>query len=64
MRTLAMLLPVFKRGGIIGVRIAIVAEMRAGIVFADILRHNAAACLALTFIFMLRVNIISDYPTI
>ena len=26
-----MLLPIFKRGGIIGIRVAIVAEMRAGI---------------------------------
>lgn len=64
MRTLAMLLPVFNGGGIIGVRIAIVAEMRAGIVFADILRHNTTTRLALTFIFMLRVCIISDNPTI
>ena len=31
MRTLTMPLPIFKRGGIVGVRIAIVAEMRAGI---------------------------------
>ncbi len=54
--------PIFKRGGIVGVRVAIVTKMRAGVVFADILRHNTTACLALTFIFMLRVNIISDNP--
>ena len=31
MRTLTMPFPIFKRGGIVGVRIAIVTEMRAGI---------------------------------
>lgn len=56
--------PILKRRSIVGVRIAVMTEMRAGVVFTDILRHNTTACLALTFIFVLHMNIISDNPAI
>ena len=55
MRTLAMALPVGYGDRIAGVRVAVVAEMRTGIVLADVFRHDAAAGLTLSLVPMPRV---------
>ena len=51
MRTGAMPLPVLHRRGAVGVGIAVVAEVRAGVVLADVLGHDAAADEALAGVF-------------
>ena len=47
-----MPLPVLQRRGVGGVGVAVVAEVWAGIVFADVLGHNATASEALSGIFL------------
>ena len=47
---LTMPLPVFHRCGVVGVGVAVVAEVRAGVVLADVLGHDAAAGEALAFV--------------
>mgnify|MGYP003295612447 CR=1 FL=1 len=43
-----MAFPILKCLGIVGVGVAVVAEMRTGVILPDVLRHDAAAGLALT----------------
>ena len=43
--------PVFHRRGVVGVGVAVVAEVRAGVVLADVLGHDAAAGEALAGVF-------------
>ena len=43
MRAFTMPLPVLHRCGVVGVGVAVVAEVRTGVVLADVLRHYAAA---------------------
>ena len=50
MRTGAVPLPVRHCCGVVGVGVAVVAEVRAGVVLADVLRHDAAAGEALTLV--------------
>ena len=38
-----MPLPVGQRRGVVGVGVAVMAEVRAGVVLADVLGHDAAA---------------------
>ena len=45
-----MLPPIRQRRCVVCVGIAVVAEVRAGVVLADVLGHNAAASQALAFI--------------
>ena len=52
MWALAVPLPVLQRGDVVGVGVAVVAEVGAGIVFADVLGHYAAAGEALTRVFL------------
>ena len=47
--------PVLHRRGVVGVGVAVVAEVRAGVVLADVLGHDAAAGEALALVFQLRV---------
>ena len=47
-----MLLPVLKRGRVVGVGVAVVAEVGAGVVLADVLGHDAAAGKALAGVFL------------
>ena len=46
----AMPIPVLQRGGVVGVGVAVVAEVRTCVVLADVLGHDAAAGEALTFV--------------
>lgn len=48
MRAGAMPLPVLHRRGVVGVGVAVVAEVRTGVVLADVLGPDAAAGEALT----------------
>ena len=50
-----MPLPVCPRRRIVCVGVAVVAEVRASVVLADVLRHDAAAGEALAFVFQLRI---------
>ena len=60
MRACKMLLPIGQGRGVIGVRVAVMAEMRAGVVFADVLRHDAAAGGTLAFV----LAVIARLPTV
>ena len=51
MRICAVPLPVLHRRGVVGVGVAVVAEVRAGVVLADVLGHDAAAGEALAGVF-------------
>ena len=53
MRACAMPLPVLQRGGVVGVGVAVVTEVRAGVVLADVLGHDAAAGEALAGVFLM-----------
>lgn len=55
MQAIAVPLPVLHRRNVVGVGVAVVAEVRAGVVLADVLRHDAAAGETLAFVFQLRV---------
>ena len=57
MREFTMPPPVFHRCGVVGVGVAVVAEMRAGVVLADVLGHDAAAGEALTRVFLVRAGL-------
>ena len=52
MRASTMPIPVLHRRGVVGVGVAVVAEVRAGVVLADVLGHDAAAGKALAGIFL------------
>ena len=49
--------PVLHRNGVVGVGVAVVAEVRAGVVLADVLRHYAAAGEALAGVFLVRAGL-------
>ena len=50
MQAIAVPLPVLHRRNVVGVGVAVVAEVRAGVVLADVLGHDAAADEALAFV--------------
>ena len=50
MRAFAVTLPVRNRCCVVRVGVAIVTEVRAGVVLTDVLGHNSAASQALAFI--------------
>ena len=51
MRAFTVPLPVGQRRGVVGVGVAVMAEVRAGVVLANVLGHDAAAGEALTGVF-------------
>ena len=51
MRALAMPPPVLHHRGVVGVGVAVVAEVRAGVVLADVLGHDASTGEALAGVF-------------
>ena len=59
-----MLLPIRNCRRIVCVGVAVVAEVRAGVVLADVLRHDATTGEALAFVFQFCVNIVGDNPAI
>ena len=56
-QTYTMPLPVSFGCGVVGVGVAVVAEVRAGVVLADVLGHNAAAGETLAGIFLVRAGL-------
>ena len=59
-RTGEMLLPIGQGRSVVGVSIAVMAKVRAGVVLADVLGHDAAAGGTLAFV----LAIIAGLPTV
>ena len=54
-RASTVALPVGQRCGVVGVGVAVVAEVRTGVVLADVLGHDAAAGKTLALVLQLRI---------
>lgn len=56
MRAGTMPIPVLHRCGVVGIGVAVVAEVRACVVLADVFRHNATTSLALSAVLVILVQ--------